>query len=53
MLNEIIHCGSRAGILLDDCMLLHHMYGVVSQRVPYGGCWRERTVEILRHIYLP
>lgn len=28
---------NHAGILLDDGMLLHHMYGMLSQRVPYGG----------------
>lgn len=39
---------NHAGILLDDGMLLHHMYGMLSQRVPYGGYWKDRTVKIVR-----
>ena len=41
--------GNHAGILLADGLLLHHMYGMLSQRVPYGGYWKERTVKVLRH----
>lgn len=40
---------NHAGIILDDGMLLHHLYGRLSQRVPYGGYWRDRTVIILKH----
>ncbi|TDB48085.1 C40 family peptidase [Photorhabdus luminescens] len=40
---------NHAGILLSDNMLLHHMYGQLSQRVPYGGYWKERTLKILRY----
>ncbi|WP_391528483.1 C40 family peptidase [Photorhabdus akhurstii] len=40
---------NHAGILLSDNMLLHHMCGQLSQRVPYGGYWKERTVRVLRH----
>ncbi|KFK98136.1 C40 family peptidase [Serratia sp. Ag1] len=40
---------NHAGVLLVDGMLLHHMYGMLSQRVPYGGQWLERTVKVLRH----
>lgn len=40
---------NHAGILLEGNMLLHHMYGMLSQRVPYGGYWRERTMLIVRH----
>ena len=43
---------NHAGILLDDGMLLHHMYGMLSQRVPYGGYWKDRTVKIVRHLSL-
>lgn len=43
---------NHAGILLDDGMLLHHMYGMLSQRVPYGGYWKDRTVKIVRHMGL-
>ena len=43
---------NHAGILLDDGMLLHHMYGMLSQRVPYGGYWKDRTVKIVRHEHL-
>ena len=37
------------GILLDGNMLLHHMYGQLSQRIPYGGYYRDRTIKILRY----
>lgn len=40
---------NHAGILLDGNMLLHHLYGHLSQRVPYGGYWQERTMKILRY----
>ncbi|MGL4682553.1 MAG: C40 family peptidase [Hafnia alvei] len=43
---------NHAGIQLDDGMLLHHMYGMLSQRVPYGGYWKDRTVKIVRHMSL-
>ncbi|MEM8010587.1 peptidase P60, partial [Morganella morganii subsp. sibonii] len=26
-----------------------HLYGHLSQRVPYGGYWRDRTVMVLRY----
>lgn len=40
---------NHAGVLLADGMLLHHLYGRLSQRVPYGGYWRDRTVKVLRY----
>ena len=40
---------NHAGILLEGNMLLHHLYGHLSQRVPYGGYWQERTVKVLRY----
>jgi len=40
---------NHAGILLEGNMLLHHLYGRLSQRTPYGGYWRERTMKIVRH----
>ncbi|CAI2006662.1 C40 family peptidase [Serratia sp. JSRIV001] len=40
---------NHAGILLEGNMLLHHMYGQLSQRVPYGGYLQERTIKIVRH----
>lgn len=30
-------------------LLLHHLYGHLSKRVPYGGYWIERTMKIVRH----
>ncbi|MEL5344841.1 C40 family peptidase [Serratia nevei] len=43
---------NHAGILLDGNMLLHHLYGQLSQRVPYGGYFKERTVKIVRRVEL-
>lgn len=40
---------NHAGILQEGNMLLHHMYGRLSQRVPYGGYWRERTMKVVRY----
>lgn len=40
---------NHAGILLEGNMLLHHLYGHLSQRTPYGGYWRDRTMKIVRH----
>lgn len=40
---------NHAGVLLAEGMLLHHLYGRLSQRVPYGGYWRDRTVKALRY----
>ena len=36
-------------ILLEGNVLLHHMYGQLSQRIPYGGYYRDRTIKILRY----
>lgn len=40
---------NHAGIILEGNMLLHHLYGHLSQRVPYGGYWQERTMKVLRY----
>ncbi|WP_414457108.1 NlpC/P60 family protein, partial [Enterobacter kobei] len=40
---------NHAGILLEGNVLLHHMYGQLSQRIPYGGYYRDRTIKILRY----
>ncbi len=40
---------NHAGILLEGNMLLHHLYGQLSQRIPYGGYYQERMVKILRY----
>lgn len=40
---------NHAGIFTEGGMLLHHLYGKLSQRVPYGGYWQERTIKVVRH----
>ncbi|CAM8073824.1 Proteasome lid subunit RPN8/RPN11, contains Jab1/MPN metalloenzyme (JAMM) motif [Atlantibacter hermannii] len=40
---------NHAGIYLGDGKMLHHMYGKLSEIVPYGGVWRERTMLTLRY----
>ncbi|HBM2922450.1 TPA: C40 family peptidase [Klebsiella oxytoca] len=40
---------NHSGVLVDGGMLLHHLYGHLSKRAPYGGYWRDRTMKILRH----
>ncbi|MDX7992969.1 C40 family peptidase [Xenorhabdus littoralis] len=43
---------NHAGILLEGNLLLHHLYGQLSQKVPYGGYWKDRTVRIVRYNHL-
>jgi len=40
---------NHAGIYLGDGLMLHHLHGRLSDRVPYGGYWAERTCYIVRH----
>lgn len=40
---------NHAGIYLGEGLMLHHLYGRLSDRVPYGGYWAERTCYIVRH----
>lgn len=40
---------NHAGILVENGMLLHHLYGQLSQRVPYGGYWVDRTMKVVRY----
>ncbi|OEZ02329.1 MULTISPECIES: C40 family peptidase [Stenotrophomonas] len=40
---------NHAGVYLGDGQMLHHMHGRLSERVPYGGMWAERTRYIVRH----
>lgn len=40
---------NHAGIYIGNGQMLHHMYGKLSEIVPYGGVWRERTMLTLRH----
>lgn len=44
---------NHAGILLEDNQLLHHLYGQLSCKTPYGGYFRDRTIKIVRHKDLP
>lgn len=41
---------NHVGVLVDDqrCIMLHHLYGSLSDRVVYGGAWLEMTRFILR-----
>ncbi len=41
---------NHAGIYLGDGLMMHHVYGKLSGKAPYGGYWQERTMIILRHI---
>lgn len=40
---------NHAGIYIGDGKMFHHMYGRLSEVVPYGGMWRERTLLTLRY----
>nr|WP_099108313.1 C40 family peptidase [Xenorhabdus sp. KJ12.1] len=43
---------NHAGVYLGDGLMLHHMYGQLSNRVSYSGYWQERTIVILRYTEL-
>lgn len=40
---------NHAGVYLGDGQMIHHLYGRLSERVPYGGYWRNATRLQLRH----
>lgn len=40
---------NHAGVYLGDGQMLHHMYGRLSTRDPYGGYYAEMTRSIWRH----
>lgn len=39
---------NHAAIYLGDNIILHHNFGNLSTRVPYGEYWRNRTVRVVR-----
>ena len=40
---------NHAGVYLGDDLMLHHLYGRLSEKAVYGGMWAERTRYIVRH----
>lgn len=40
---------NHAGVYVGNGEMLHHMYGQLSQKVPYGGYWLDRTIIHLRY----
>lgn len=40
---------NHAAVYLGDNQMLHHMFGQLSARVPYGKYYRDRTVRVVRH----
>ncbi|WP_414451295.1 C40 family peptidase [Burkholderia sp. 22PA0099] len=41
---------NHAGVYLGDGTMLHHLYGRLSSRDPYGGYWREITRLVVRYV---
>ncbi len=39
---------NHAAIYLGDNIILHHAFGNLSARVPYGKYYRDRTVRVVR-----
>jgi len=39
---------NHAAVYLGDNIILHHNFGNLSSRVPYGEYWRTRTVRVVR-----
>ncbi|CDH02123.1 C40 family peptidase [Xenorhabdus bovienii] len=44
---------NHAGVYIGDGLMIHHMYGQLSHRVPYSGYWQDRTIITLRHMNPP
>ncbi|MGJ0580212.1 C40 family peptidase [Xenorhabdus bovienii] len=44
---------NHAGVYIGDELMIHHMYGQLSHRVPYSGYWQDRTIITLRHMNPP
>lgn len=40
---------NHAGVMYDEHTMLHHLFGQLSGRVPYGGYWQEHTALVVRH----
>ncbi|AVY67154.1 C40 family peptidase [Xanthomonas translucens] len=40
---------NHAGVYLGDGQMLHHLHGRLSEQVPYGGYWLQRTTKVIRH----
>lgn len=40
---------NHAGIYVGSGEMIHHMYNQLSQKVPYGGYWLDRTITRLRY----
>lgn len=40
---------NHAGLYVGNNCMLHHMFGHLSSRVPYGKYYRDRTVRVVRH----
>jgi NlpC/P60 family. len=40
---------NHAALYVGDNLILHHAYGQLSSRTPYGKYFRDRTVRIVRH----
>lgn len=39
---------NHAGVICSDGMLLHHLYGRLSEKTHYVDYWRNRTVKVIR-----
>ena len=44
---------NHAAVYLGNNLILHHNFGNLSARVPYGQHFRDRTVRIVRHKDIP
>lgn len=40
---------NHGGIYIGNGLMLHHLYGQLSTRVPYAGSWQRHTRLIVRH----
>ncbi len=49
LLNIGSNISNHGAIYLDNDIILHHLYGRLSEKTVYGGYWRKHTTYLLRH----
>lgn len=43
---------NHVGVYLGDGYMIHHFYGRLSERILYGGLWKNTTVGVFRNIHV-
>lgn len=49
LMNVAADVSNHGAVYIGDGLILHHLYGRLSTRDPYGGYWLRCTTKVLRH----